>query len=66
MLVVALIGILIKVLEILLTGELRDPWRLDPLLQYDIPVDSLEPWVILNVFCTSDQAAKSLREVLLE
>ena len=61
----ARIWVLIKVLEIGVTGQLRNPWWLDLLLGDHVPVDTLEPDVLLDVFSSIDHAPKSLGEVLL-
>ena len=61
-----MVWILIEVLEILFTRQLGDPWRLNAFLLDDVPVDTLEPGLILNVFGAAAQASQSLREILLQ
>lgn len=57
---------MIEVLEVLVTRQLGDPWRLNAFLLDDVPVDALEPGLILDVFGATAQASQTLREILLQ
>ena len=58
LLIIWLVRVLIKVLEVLIILEFRDPWRLDALLSNNAPVDSLEPTVRLQIFSSAAKAAE--------
>ena len=66
LLLFGLIRVLVEVLEILVTRQLRDPWRLNTLLLNNVPVDALEPCLGLDVFGAAAQAPQPLGQVLLE
>ena len=53
LIVVRLVRVLIEVLEILITGQLGDPWRLNALLFDYVPVDALEPCICLDIFSSA-------------
>lgn len=61
-----LVRVLIEVLEVLIARQFGDPWRLNALLLHDIPVNALEPGLLLDVLSAAAQAAQALREILLQ
>jgi len=64
--VVLAVRVLVKVLEVLPIGQLWDPWRLNPLVLYDLPVNSLEPIDGFDVLAASAQTPKAFGKILLE
>lgn len=61
-----MVWILIEVLEVLIAGQLWDPWRLDSLLLYNVPVNALEPSVGFDVLGLVAEAAESPRDILFQ
>ena len=66
LIIASCVWVLVNVLEVLVTCQLWHPWWLDPLLENNVPINTLEPSIILNVFSTSAKAAQSLGQVLVE
>ena len=66
LLIVRSIWVLVEVLNVFVARQIRDPRRLDALLLYNGPIDSLEPSVGFHVLSSATQAAESLGYVLLK
>ena len=60
------IGVIVKIWNVWVRCEFGDPWRLNSLIFYNKPIDTLEPLIAFNIFSPSAEASQSFWNILFE
>ena len=60
------IGVIVKIWNVWVRCEFGDPWRLNSLIFYNKPINTLKPLIAFNIFSPSAEASQSFWNILLK